>query len=642
MSQGIPQIPGSPILPGVSPELPGFPEGLPQSEGVQVVPDDFDLDTDVITSEEGQIPNPESSHFENLAEKMGKEDLERIGIEIVEGFTNDEESLTDMREIEEEYNKMLDMKYEPATHPWANAANVMIPVILKACVNFAARAGINLFGSEKVVKGESLIKEEKVEARAKRVAKYINLQINHKMPNYRSGFDKTLSQLPRDGYAFRKQYWDSEKQQVMADYLLPEDFIVNYYTKSLESSYRYTQVLHLNPNEIKLKQENGVYIECEDELGVPEIDGFGAATKESRKDRGEQEPRPDYTTPRKVLECHTYIFEKKDDIVRKPVVVTLDFESRKVLRIIRREHPESGNPILFFSNFEFIPNDKSIYGYGFGALLLGVNATMNTTINQLLNAGTLQTQQGGFVLKGSSIARGQQSFKMGEFKEITSRTDDIRKALMPLDFKPPSGILLNLLVFMKDFAEEFTTVTELFSGGAPKSDTTATAAQIAQEEGAKMFTAIQKRIHTDYKRELHNIKTLNGIFLQDETYLKVVRDEIPKPKEGEIPESITAKGDFKNDFEIIPVSDPNIISQQQTIAKAEFLAQNPKALKKATLRRLEAIGENDASIKVVEEIMDEQIAMVEAQKQIQQGDLAAQNQSDNLQNDLKNIPKGQA
>ena len=651
VAPNLPGVPGLPPLPGVGPELPVMSPELPQIEGVQVVPDDFDLDTDIVTSEDEKIPDPESNYFENLAEKMKKEDLERIGKEIVEGFNNDEESLTEMRETEKEYNTMLDMKFAPTNHPWPKAANIMIPVILKACVNFASRAGLNLFGAENVVKGLSLVKEEKVQKRAKRVAKYQNIQINHKMPNYRTGFDKTLIQLPRDGYSFRKQYWDSEKKQVMSDYLLPENFVVNYYTKTLESSYRYTQILHLNPNEIKLRQENGLYVKCDDdeaELGIPTVSSKGRVEIESRKDRGEQEPKSDYTTPRKILECHTYILEKEDDKIRKPVVVTLDFETEKVLRVVRREHPETKKPILFFAGFSFLQNDKSVYGLGFGSLLLGVNSTMNSTINQLLNAGTLLTQQGGFVLKGSSIARGQQSFKMGEFKEVNSRTDDIRKALMPLSFQPPSGILLNLLTFMKDFAEEFTTVTELFSGAQPKSDTTATAAQIAREEGAKMFTGIQQRLHRDYKRELQNIKTLNSIFLQDDVYLKVIRDEIPEPKEGEEPEVVTAKGDFKNDFEIVPVSDPNIISEQQTLAKAEyyarviaenpFLAQNPKAIKKATLKRLEAVGENDASRKVIEDIMDEAIATQEAQKQIQQGDLSAQNQADNLQNALKNVP----
>jgi|TARA_Y100000310_G_scaffold156069_1_gene155498 hypothetical protein len=642
--RGIPELPELPR----TPETPGY---LPSAEGVQVIPDDFEIDTDVVAAEDAEAPNPESAFFENLADKMSKEDLARIGNEVVEGFKNDEDSLTEMRETEEEYNKMLDMTYEETNHPWPGAANVMVPVILKATVNFAARATLNLIGAEKVVKGLALIKEEAVEQRARRVAKYQNVQINHKMPNYRSGFSKTLTQLARDGYAFRKQYWDSEKKQVMSDYILPEDFVVNHYTKTLESSYRYTQVIYMNPNEIKLKQYNGIYIECEADLGVPSADSESTQTQESKKNKGAHTPAPDYATPRKVLECHTYVLEKEDDKVRKPFVVTVDYETSQVLRMIRREHPDTKKPIQFYTNYEFLPNDRSIFGYGFGPLLLGVNATMNSTINQLLNAGTLQTQQGGFVLKGSSIARGQQAFKMGEFKEINSRTDDVRKALMPLDFKPPSGILLQLLSFMKDFSEEFTTVTELFSGAQPKSDTTATAAQIAREEGAKMFTGIQQRIHQDFKRELQNIKTLNSIFLEDEVYLRIIRDEIPKPKEGEAPEEITAKGDFKNDFEIVPVSDPNIISDQQTIAKAEhyakvvaenpFLAQNPKAIKRATLKRLESIGENDASLKIIEDIMDEAIEMQEAQKRIQQGDDKAQTHSDNLSNALKNVPREQ-
>lgn len=655
MSFGIPGLDDQQLEPQLAgldqPEV----EPVPQEEPVDAFQDFPDLGLDepfftegddvVDSDEEQEAEDPESSHFINLAEELEDEELARIGDEVVTGFENDKDSLSELDDMRTRWTSLYDMQVEKKNEPWENASNVKTPNIAKACVNFMSRASINVLGGNKIVKGFPWKVNEPVIRKSKRVAKYMNVQLTVKDKDFRPGFDKTLIQLPRDGHAFRKQYWDNEKKMVISDYLLNEDFVCNYYTKSLETSNRYTQVLHLTENDIKIKMESGIYIEY-DNLGMPsESQASDKVTREAKKEEGHTEPEVDYATPRDILEVHTYVTLKKDDDIREPYVITVDRETRQVLRIISRKNPTTNKPILYFTNYEMIPNDRSIYAMGFGIFLLGITASMNTSINQLTDAGHLQNTQGGFVLKGSSIKRGALRFSMGEYKEISSNAKDIRQILMPMPSATPSGTLMSLLEFLKSYSEEFTTVTEIFSGGQPRSDTTATSSEIAREEGSKVFTGIQQRIHRSFQKELDNIRTLNAIFVDDADYQEVV-DDLIKPEDG----LVSARADFSSEFEVMPVSDPNIISKQQSIAVAEhffkivsetqFLNQDPRALKKATMQRLEAMGETEEAIKEIETIFDEQIDMQNKQKKIQEGDLRVQEQGQNLQDALK-LAQGQ-
>ncbi|NHX34015.1 co-chaperone GroES, partial [Escherichia coli] len=55
-------------------------------------------------------------------------------------------------------------------------------------------------------------------------------------------------------------------------------------------------------------------------------------------------------------------------------------------------------PIQYFTKFSFIPDfEGKFYDYGFGRLLYAINEAVNTTINELLDAGALANLQSGFV-----------------------------------------------------------------------------------------------------------------------------------------------------------------------------------------------------------------------------------------------------
>ena len=115
----------------------------------------------------------------------------------------------------------------------------------------------------------------------------------------------------------------------------------------------------------------------------------------------------------------------------------MEHSTRKVLRIVPRFDEKgivkNGNkiarikPVEYFTKFPFIPNpDGGIYDLGFGLLLGGINNSINTLINQLIDAGTLNNLQGGFIGRGIRIRGGNLRFQR-EWKQADFTGEDIAR-----------------------------------------------------------------------------------------------------------------------------------------------------------------------------------------------------------------------
>ena len=61
----------------------------------------------------------------------------------------------------------------------------------------------------------------------------------------------------------------------------------------------------------------------------------------------------------------------------------------------------------YFTKYGFIPApDGGIYDLGFGTLLGPINESVNSGINQILDAGTMHNSNGGFLGRGVKIRGG--------------------------------------------------------------------------------------------------------------------------------------------------------------------------------------------------------------------------------------------
>jgi chaperonin GroES len=257
----------------------------------------------------------------------------------------------------------------------------------------------------------------------------------------------------------------------------------------------------------------------------------------------------------------------------------VDYGSGKVLRILKRFDEQSvskntDDEVIsikadnYFTKFSFVPSpDGGFYDIGFGVLLGPINETINTLINQLLDSGTLSNMQAGFISRGIRIKGGNHQFEPGEWKYVNTAGDDLRKGLVPLPVREPSQVLFSLLGMMIESGEKLSSVTEVMTGEIPGQNTKATVAMAAIEQGMKVFSSIYKRIHRSLSKEYKKLFKLNSVFLPMETYFNII--DVGQEQAAKIGNS-----DYDiEQIDVVPVSDPNVATEQQKIAKVQALME---------------------------------------------------------------------
>lgn len=595
--------------------------------------------------------NPESPLFKNLASDLSDEKLNQIGEMVVQGYEDDDLSRESWKKQYNIYTRLFYVRpeFDSKNDPWEGAANVVLPVITIACTQFWARALDALFSSKQVVKTFPVENSPGSMESAERVEKHMNIQVQYRMENFYEGMSKSLMQLPLSGTVIRKTYFDDSKNECVSDFVSPDKFVINYYTKYLESSPRYSHLLTPTYADMKIKEQSGIYINVSK---IPEMEAVEETDmkKSQNQNIGQAPPTEDIFAHREVIEQHVLygIFDKngkeaKDitDAIVKPYVITVDKETRTTLRIVDREIDYKKKTIRFdyFTKYEFLPSpDDGFYGIGFGILLYRMTEIMNTLINELTDAGSLANTQGGFINKKSGLKRGSLKFKRGEFVESDFNTDDIRKSLYPIDFKEPSFTLFNLLNMLQDYSNRVTTVSEMFTGELPRSDTSATAVISLLEQGLKVFSAIYKGLHKSFNKELQKIYKLNGVYLKGKrNFPLVVNDDDIKTKgvTAKIQSFEIAETDYEKEIEIIPVSDPQVISKTEKVAKAQMIyqtiltnpvtGQNPLTIFEALMNFLKQVEDNEA---VLVRIMAPVATQLALKKQAEEQQAMIQQQTD--------------
>jgi len=240
-------------------------------------------------------------------------------------------------------------------------------------------------------------------------------------------------------------------------------------------------------------------------------------------------------------------------------------------------------PIKYFVKYPFLPDpDGGFYGMGLGQLMLPINESVNSLINQLIDAGTLANRGGGFIGRGIRMKKGETAFKIGEYKTVDVGIGSLRDNILPLPVRDPSNVLFLLLGMLIDAAKDISSVQDVTTGKLPQAQQPTTTLALI-EQGEMVFTSIYKRIHRSLKKEGMLIYNLNSKFLTDQEYFNVL----------DVPQAI-ARSDYGDDIAVVPVSDPNMVSSAVKQKRAEILMSqlgNPFVNgMEVTKRFFEAIG----------------------------------------------------
>ena len=467
----------------------------------------------------------------NLAKKLkdrvddeGKDILTEIGVAVVSGYEADEVSREDWMDKNKKWMDLALLVSQDKTWPWPKAANVKYPLIATAAMQFSARAYPALVPADgSVVSARVAAKDPdgSLSQAAECVARHMSWQVMERIPNWEEGMDKLLMVMAISGIAFKKTYYDAAEEVNRSQLVYPENFVVNYWAKTLEQAYRKTEILYYNTNEVRERQLNNEEF-LDIELPDPSTTVLDDKRSKQPITTKTQPPRPDKSTPHIFLSQHTF-WDLDGDGYEEPYVITVHKDTKKVVRIIarwdsdgvvRNEHNKIVRitPIEYFTAFPFIPNpDGSIYAMGFGMLLGSLNNAANTILNQLIDAGTMANLQSGFIGRNLRMKEGQLQIRPNEWKIVNASGEDLQKSIYPLPAKEPSGVLFQLLQMLITSGNQLASIAEIFVGKMPGQNTPATTTQETVQQGMAVFTAVYKRVYRSLSQEFLKIARLNRI-----------------------------------------------------------------------------------------------------------------------------------
>ncbi len=512
----------------------------------------------------------ETAFDQNLVDEIDPRDLKASASELIDYFEADKAGRMEWEQRYKDGLKTLDpdgnLQDDDEDRAIRGLSQVVHPLIAEAATQFQSRAIAELYPSggpvRTVIIGEA---DDELEDQATRVKQYMNYQITQEMPEFFPDLDKMLFHLPLVGQTFKKVWYDPSFDRLKARFVQAEDFVVSPDSTDLKTSPRYTHTIKLSRNDYNRFVKAGYYEPLDpyaaggdDDSGtVEQIEGISPYDAE----------RDDGTVV--LLEMHTYhMFDGIDgadssdeDGVALPYCITIEQSTEKIVSVRRnwREDDERQEKREWFVEYKFLPG-LGFYGFGLYHIIGGLGKVATGSLRALLDSAAFANMQGGFKLKGR-VPGGEMDIAPGEFVDLDATVDDVKKAVMPLPFKEPSGTLFQLLGFIVDAGQRFAAIADLNVGDATNQAPVGTTVALL-EQGSKIFSAVHKRLHVSQSNEFKIMVDLNSMHLDD-------RVEFAQAGAS----SFIQRSDFDERIDVIPVSDPNIFSATQRIAQAQAILQ---------------------------------------------------------------------
>lgn len=518
----------------------------------------------------------------NVAEHLPKADSDQIYADCLDGYRRD---IASRSEWQKRYANAMNLAMQVAekkSFPWPDCANVKFPLITVAALQYQAKAYPALIDGRSVYEGhiEGDDKDGQLTEAAERIGSHMSWQCLVQDPSWEEETDKLLLVQAICGCAFRKTWFDEVAQRLCSKLVMPADLVANYYTKCLEESQRYTHRFYLSHNDIVQRIRWKLY--TKQEINPPSQGEANTddTTEAQDKRQGMEPPEQEAITPYLIGEQFCW-YDLDGDGFNEPYVVTMDLNSGQGWRITPRFLPngvkeKDGQVIAieavpFFTKYPFIPApDNGFYDLGLGALLGPINDSVNGAINQLFDAGTMATLGGGFVGRGFKSRGGPFTFRPHMWQPTDAPGDDLRKNVLPLPVKEPSPVLFQLIGFLVQYAERIVSASEIQVGESPGQNMKAGTAEILNQNGSRVYTAI-------YKRTWRSIRDDGLIRYQNNRWFITVDVDYTELTSGK---GVTIKaGDYNLSRVVIqPAADPHIVSESERRDQALMLMKNAFSL----------------------------------------------------------------
>lgn len=428
-----------------------FTSSRPQGSALPAISKDEDEPLEAEAAEEGQPEpeeRPEDQYGENdrarlvawideanIAHHVDASTLMALGQLVVREYEIDENTRAEWKDETRRALKFATQEAEPKEYPWPKASNIVFPLITSAAIEFNARTYPAIVQGRKIVKGivwgtddgtpatqsgkqdgapvvgqdgqpQWLVPPGAKRLRADRVAEHMSWQLIDQMAYWEEQTDTLLFQLPIVGGAARKTYREPTEDRNESELVPLMSLCWNKHARSFESAPRHTEIIELYPHEVAdLENDNETFLKI--------VYGVGDDAAQEG-DEGESTDLGDSSAPHVFLEQHRR-YDLDGDGYPEPLIITVHKTSARVVRITAR-YEEEGieaeadgrirriEPVQYYTLYPFLPDPRGgSYPVGFGHLLKPLNEAVNTSLNQMFDAGALQNTGGGFY--GTSLSK---------------------------------------------------------------------------------------------------------------------------------------------------------------------------------------------------------------------------------------------
>lgn len=384
--------------------------------------------------------------------------------------------------------------------------------------------------------------------------------------------DQMLFKVGFGGLGIKKVYNCPIRRRPVSESVDVEDFIVSNALSDLSNAGRITHKIKMRPSTLKRMQILKQYREVQ--IGMPtQSESPNSVDQAKAEVAGVQPQAQDPKDADHVLfECYTeldldeYAPEQfKGKGLPLPYRVTIERDSQKVLEIRRNWRQDDKECLAkeYFVDFVYM---RAFGFYGIGLLHMLGNTTKALTAlwREFIDAGMFANFPGFLYLKGAGRQLTNQ-FRVapGSGVGLDSSVSDIRQAVMPLPYKNPDASFTAFVTHVEQLGQRLGgTANQPVAEGRADAPVGTTLALI--EQAMKPVSAVNKRLHNAQAKELMLFKER---FRDDpEAFWRFnKRPAMPWQKEQFVK--------ALEDYDLIPVSDPNNPSRLHRAAKGEAYKQ---------------------------------------------------------------------
>lgn len=503
-----------------------------------------------------------ANHGQNLVPLVEPAVLERLTAELLREIDSAKQSRQDWLDLMTNGVKALgfDRRTQKRDTPFPGASAAVHPAFAQACIDHQARSAGQLCppdGPAKAcVEGKSAPEREDA---ADRVARYVNWQCTRQITEWAPETERLLMMIGPEGSSFKKVWYDPFLRRPRVQYV-PSEFVIAPYSASCEQTTPLlAEELRVFGHEVRSHVASGFW--------VPHDPGPAPAFQPSEVEQARRALTGSQPSGETIQghDPHTYyeaqvrrVLPGFENDQASEWLITLHPASQQIVAIYR--HWNQDDPARerrrLLMHYKMFPWD-GFYGIGLFHLIGGLSLAATGALRALLDSAMAATMGGGLKLghgraNGGTIVTGP-----GQWADVQAAgVDDIRKAILPNIFQPPSSVLFELLQFLVGASQEFASVAlkEVAESNAnvPVGTTLA-----RLDEGSRVYSGIYQRLHRVQALEL-------------EAIYKIDAKTLPQQLEWRpFPDPELSPADFGRDISVAPVSDPRTYSAVQRTMKAQ-------------------------------------------------------------------------